>query len=434
VPGWSVTTFVVVGVLTAAAGCATLNPQPSCPAQPSLEALPVVERGRLEPLFLDTPVPAATPSSGPADRLPPYRALTPAQCQCLAASASSTANLLDREEEAVARQARTGCLADHRASRQTALKRQVLSYSALELRNQSAAQALDLYFRLAEAEAKHEVLQAGLVEIGDALAKSRDLKSKGLKLPVEYDKLRRQQLDLQADRVRLRVHLGQLNEELVRSLGLEACPDDIRIWPAVQLPGPPGPAECDAVAVGLDHRADLTLLRVVSRDLDASTMPVARQFLRSVNPLLRLAEQQPTLPVLAKLSLLLCGDEAELGTRRAQLEQLRAEREKAVSQDIRQDVRALAAQEELVALARERARSWQERSRELDEQRAQGLSSFAEAAAAKLEWLRARGDVIEQGAARERLLVKLQRDQGVLAPECGFGPSAAESRSCTAPP
>jgi hypothetical protein len=189
------------------------------------------------------------------------------------------------------------------------------------------------------------------------------------------------------------------------------------------------------VAVGLDHRADLALLRVVGRDLDASTMPVARQFLRSVNLLLGLAETQPTLPVLAKVALLLsCGDGAELETRRAQLEQLRAEREKAAIQDIRQDVRALAAQEELVGLARERARSWQERSRELDEQQAQGLSSFVEAAAAKLEWLRARGDVIEQGASRERLLVKLKRGQGVLALECGFGPSAAESRSCTAPP
>jgi hypothetical protein len=380
---------------------------------------------------------------------PPYRVLSADQCLSLAAGSSSIANLLDQERDGLSAQSDAACLGPGRKKAQLiALQQAILLHSAREARNDSAGAALDLYVRLAEAEARAEVVQASLTEIEGALEKTREIKKQGGTPPVEEETLHRQQLDLLSDREKLQLQIEQLNTELSRLLGVDLCPGATRIWPAGPWEGTPGAIDCDAaVAEGLASRPELVLLGVVSQKQNAATLPAVRQLLRSSNGLLGMAEHTPLCPALAKLAALLLhdsGDAAELETRREQVDRFRADRQRAVANEIRQDVRSLARRARLVALARERAQSWEERVHDVE--RAREMTSYADLAAARLEWLRARGKVLEEEAGWQRAFVKLQMDMGALVrkacpgPGDGLLPPSLEgitgdgSKPCTAPP
>src|SRR5436305_14961483 len=64
---------------------------PACGSPPGSPNLPVVPRGSTEPIAADLPTtaPDSLPVPGAGPR---YRALRPAECQCLAAQNSSLAN------------------------------------------------------------------------------------------------------------------------------------------------------------------------------------------------------------------------------------------------------------------------------------------------------------------------------------------------------
>ena len=393
--------------------------------------MPPSERGRLEPALRGAAaIAAAGVPAGPADEPPPpYRVLPADQCLRLAAAASNLANLLDQERDALSRQSDAACLGPGpKRAELIALQQSILTQSALELRNESAGAALDLYVRLAEAEAKSEVVQASLTDIEGALARTRELRSKGLKSPVDYETLHRQQLDLLSDQGQLQLQIEQLNTELSRLLGVDLCSGAAHFWPAGPWDGPAGAIDCEAaVAEGLAFRPELVLLGVVSQELNAATLSAAGQLLRSINGLLGMAEHSPRCPALAKVAELVLHDSGgaeELETRRGQVEHYRAERARVVANEIRQDVRSSGRRARLVALARERARSWEERVQEVEDERARGIASFAEVTTAKLEWLRARGKVVEEWAGWQRALVKLKMDVGALVREAGLSPAA----------
>jgi outer membrane protein TolC len=107
-----------------------------------------------------------------------------------------------------------------------------------------------------------------------------------------------------------------------------------------------------------------------------------------------------------------------LEVRRQQIQQHLADREQAVAQEIWQAVRTIAAQQQLIALTRQKVRSWQSKVRELEDRNKQGLASFTEVALAKLDWLRARGDLVKEVMAWHIARAKLRQAQGVLPREC----------------
>src|SRR5437868_5831725 len=87
---------VLLSALTAPAARAWWPRQPPVAYAPGSPQLPMVPRGTTEPVAAELPAAPSDPVSihGPGPR---YRALRPAECQCLAAQNSSLANLLDRE-------------------------------------------------------------------------------------------------------------------------------------------------------------------------------------------------------------------------------------------------------------------------------------------------------------------------------------------------
>ena len=81
----------------------------------------------------------------------PYWAMTPHETQCRAAEKSGTADMMAKEYQALDSQ---NCLT--RNSKSTQTKKTMLRHASVEARNVAAGTTLELYYRLAELEAKSD--------------------------------------------------------------------------------------------------------------------------------------------------------------------------------------------------------------------------------------------------------------------------------------
>lgn len=386
--------------------------------------LPAVPRGSVEGNLRGiSSLPSAETSSAPSLQLPPYRALTDRQCQCLAVAASVTARLQELEGGLLARDGkRRPCLCWRPrlgAASTIALERDLLTQASLEAANRSAGAALEMYYRLGEAEGRADLLVEGLAAAREALDKARGMERQQLRPPVEAAVFHRQVLALRAEQVQLRLSITRLNEDLRRLLGLPDCPDGWRIWNPEEYRIEGGPLDVEAaVACGLARRPELVLLRLAVSGLNAGSVPAARQMLKAVHPLLGLDAPGSRR-----------GGE-EVGVRRKQLEEYLRQRERAVADEIRQAARDVRGRAQLAALTRERVLSWRTKVQDLRGRGQRGLAGFAEITAAVQEWLKARGDLIQEVMAWNIARTRLRQAQGILALECTAAPnclSPAES-------
>lgn len=420
-----------LAVLVAGAGCAHLGKGgrgegPPVADKPPQE-LPVVQRVHREALFLGLPVPP--PSAVPAEPPAVYKALTAQYCRCRAAEVQGVANMLDADADAIAEQEANRllkCLPGQQ--KVAALKIDVLRATAAEARNLAAGTALAVFFRLVEAETLSDLQLESLAVIDETLARVRDLKDKGLQARGDVEAVERQRHDLLAERLRLQLNIDDLTMELNRFLDLEISPCACkgRFWPVFELHFPNGPECAAAVAEGLAKRPELFMLQRISEEITVQNLPTIRKALQSVSGLAGMSESKPLCPTLAGLLAVVCNVgavAAELQTRREQVDEYRIGRERAIAGEITVDARGLVSQAQLVTLSRARARSWQERVEELQAKFPRGLATLAELTDARLQWLRARGDVIKDVTAWERTLVLLQLHQGVLHTHCDEGPA-----------
>ncbi len=403
----------VFGLLALSAGCAHNRPCAPCENQPSL-VLPETPRGNVEANIHSLPT---TPIAD-ADKPASYRAMNAAQCLCLAVAASPTAKLQQEEIRLVSARATPSpagpdCL--------TALRRDVLLYSSLEIQNQMAGSALEAYYRLAEAEGKSDLLAQTQTELGNAQRETQQMVTRGLKPPVTPDVWSRQILGVQGDAIQAQMAIAKLNADLRGLTGLRNSGDDWRIWNPEGYQVAEKTIDADtAVVEGLASRPELLLLRRLIQASGPATMPIIRDVLKSIHPLLGLASH-PVLHVLTQ-ALAIIGVEpaggAEADVRRRQLTQYLCEREAAVTEEIRQAVAALRFRAQIVALASARERSWADKAHEVRTRQQQGLASFAEVASTNLDWLKARGDVIQEVMAWHVAWVKLRQAQGLLPADC----------------
>jgi hypothetical protein len=366
---------------------------------------------------------------GPSETLgrsldsPPYHLLGDQECLCRAVSASTMANLKDLEQQVISvREENDPRNCKKGESPEAQLQHTILFYLALEDRNRSGAAALDKYYQLGAAEGEFDILQESLATADSALEKVRSLKAHGLEADVDEAKLHGQQLDIQAQMIRARVGIEQLNSAL--RVMLDFCPSDAewRFWPSDAFhvgDEPVSPAT--AVAVGLANRPELILLGRLEKELNSDNASAAQQMLRALSGALAMTKSPPLCPKLQMLLTLLCtpcGDARELQLRQTQLREYHAEREREVVEQIVQTVRTIQAQAEVVVLARHQAASWKTKVEEAKDKEKKGVGSFADTANAQEEWFKARRKIFEETANLQRALILLHQAQGVLPAEC----------------
>lgn len=389
-------------------------------------ALPETERKPLEPNAASLPKLPSEHAAIRGARL--YRQLRLRDAQCLAVQHAPLAGALARERQELCTahpccqhpivHCLMPCHCDDRANR---LRQCILYYTELEIRNRSAGAALELFFRIAEFEAKDDLLVLGRTALAGAYDQAEEVADKGFKLPIELASLERQKLEADADRVRVQGALLDFNARLKGLIGQDQLPIDERLWPETELGVSYDPIDVDAaIQVAMHQRAELQLLRILDRDLDAKTLPVVRAFLQGVNGSLgaQAVSHSPIGKMFAAIKALVTRRAAEQDQRSDQIQQLLQERELAVATEVRQAAAQWVTQGHLVDFDRQRVLAWDARVKEVEDRLAKSESTFLDVLQAKLEWYKARAVLTADVMAWHRAQVQLRLAQGVFVGEC----------------
>lgn len=432
--------LAVLAILLGSAGCTVCHRRHRTVAPPPAPAatsdLPPAVRSALDAEVLELAATLQLPEP-PQDPNAPraYRALAPQQCQCFSAQHAPLADSLDSQRRKLAEAAANGHgLCDQKSDKQREFQQAMLLYSALEIRDQASGTALQWYYQLAGAEAKADLLTTSLSTGRDALARVERLKKQGIRLPAPLEEYQRQIVQLQLEQAQNQLTIEQLNSKLRQAMAFDPNYAG-RFWPA---PGVPLGSETvldveEAVRVGLAQRPQLLLLRAMIAHLDSDTLGSARSLLESINPLLAMSSPAASCKVLVLLGKLFHvqpGQDDEVDRVRAQLSDYLRERERVVEAEIREAAYEVRARREVTILAREAAGRWLERIRDLEKQQAQGMPVFGDLTSARMEWSKARGEVVKEFLGWKIAAVKVKQAQGILPAECGYtGDSGCSSAS-----
>jgi outer membrane protein TolC len=341
--------------------------------------------------------------------------MTPLATQCRAAAKSGTADMMEKESQTLG----NNCLT--RDSKRTRMKQTMLAHSSVEARNVAAGTALELYYRLAELEAKSDLLRDGLAIARDALAELRKLKAQGLKVPPDFAQSQKQQLEFAADLTRAQLGIQQINGELGRLLDWHELGVFGFLWPHDNFDVTQAPDDPEAaVALGMAHRAQLTLIRAVRDDIDARTLPTMLLLLRSYNGFLGMSRSESFISFMT--GSISVGKHQEVDQRRRQMDDMLREQEYVVAQEIRQAIHTIAAKTRLVALAKEKIKIAQDKLKDLQDKQASGIATPLEVSAQRLVLGQAQGELIQEVMAWHTARAKLKQAQGMLAVECGYTP------------
>lgn len=407
---WLRAYVVLLGLLT---GCRMHAPPPAAPRQPAptigpvTAELPLTRASRTEPDLRSLPKTAVRPVSAAEDA--EYRKLTEPACQALAAKNAQPANALDDE----------GRVPPPCESATDKLKPTVRYYAALELRNSAAADALERYFQLAEAESQADLLRQSFPVTDDLITKAKAARAADVRFPLDVADLERQRSQALTQLGNAESGSELLNIDLKRRLGLSPASESL--WPSGDFRIDASPVETEiAVNAALADRPELRGLRAVHAQLSPDTLPVAREALRVGNPLLGGA---PPLPPRGIALLRKRGPDpaalVEVEVRRKQLAELIESRERAIADEARAAVATLNAQTRRVQLARDRLDGWSTKRADASKKREANQPGAALLEAqVTLDWLKARAEVVSEVMAWHQARVRLKAAQGWLAWEC----------------
>lgn len=356
--------------------------------------LPLVGRGAIEPDLRGLPEQLApVPPAGA------YQALTPAEAQCLAVRANSTAKLLDLKQRVIPSRGQRANLGS-----------KLLLEAAAEARNQAAGEALEAYYQLVEAEGRLDLLTLSLREINDSLVRAEELLAKGLRPPTEPLAIRTVLTTLSVEEGSLRVAITQLNGKLKAQLAL--C-GDAPIWPLAPLQvGPDAGCVEDAIEQGLQHRPEVATLRLLGEHLSLHTVGLAQETLAAVNPALG-----PPSPM-AQLLLVVVMPGRSLATVREQIATLRADTERQVAEEIRTRFRTVEQRLQNVHAAQRKTKLEEEQLAALEEKQAKGINVENDLSTNRLSVWKARGERLHEVVAWEIARVQLRQAQGLLPRDC----------------
>lgn len=353
-----------------------------------------------------------------------FRRITERNCLLLGAAQAAGANLFDEENGVPL--PRGSCYQ---------LRPTLRYYTALELRNRSAADALERYFQLADAEARTDILRKSFTVIDPILAKATEAKEKGVRYPLDPADLERQRSQLLSQLEQAEFGSRLLNLDLKRRLGLSYQPADERLWPAGDFAIDPTPIDPDeAATAALADRPELRGLRALHDGLTLETLPDLRDLL-SVGGT---SSAMPSLPAVLRLMIHRRRPDpallAELAVRRKQLADLITARERLVADEARAAALAVNAQRIRATRARDRLIGWDEKLADAVKKRDANLlgAEFLEPQV-RMEWLKAKGEVIAEVAAWHQARVRLRAAMGWLVWEA-VGSAASPPNSPDSPP
>jgi len=397
-----------LSMAAALAGCAT---QRTCAVSHTTESPPLApgpvetrpDRGRL---LVDVSAvgdfDAVNQKLGAMPAVSQYRVLRADDVRSLAAANAPLAKLYEQEgRAAIAASGRRTC-------RSATVLSNLMSHRAAQERNKAAASALELYYSLAEAELRGELLERGLAELDAAAEHLAALKGSGLKLPAAIDEtsIPRNRLDLLDKQVQLRDAWRRMQSQLRLLCGFEED-QSMPIWPDADLIVKIEPVDVEAAVVeGLANRPDLAALAELDGQLDADSLPAVRS---ALGP--GLGASIVAKHLLGRQST----EAAEASARQGQLSVARQSLQLAAATEIRQAAWNIETQLHRIALARQQLELSKHRLAELEERHAADGVTIFDVCTARLEALQAEGELVHCIAAWRIAQAKLLAAQGLAA-------------------
>jgi hypothetical protein len=368
--------------------------------------LPLIERGKVDVIAPHD----APPADSTTHR---YYALSAEECQCMAVRNSTIGSALYKERD-------TAQSRGHHKESANALRKQALTAAAGEAQNVSSGMAMQLYYSLAEGEARRDVLARARTELNDISAKIEQVRSQGLQLPFDPSEFDRREVEASSQEQQLDVLLMQGNHKLRGLLGLQTYDPEVRIWPTAPLRADYAPVDVEAeVQRGLSIRPEIQILRLMSSSVDTDTIGVIRSFLSASNGLMGAASVTKC-PTITRI-LLPWVLSAEIDARRGQIRDRLARRQIEIAEQIREAAHTFNASLQQVGLAQVRIDSWDHRLSDLYMLQKTEGSTFADIAAAKLNRLDAEAKLVQSVADVERARARLREMTGELLWECAGG-------------
>ncbi len=344
-----------------------------------------------------------------------FRRVREIDCLTLAANNTSTASLLDEQNQAPARAKSCNTAKEE-------LLKNLRYHTALELRNRSAADALERFFQLTELEARTDLLRKSFPIVDVLTAKAKSAKAADVRFPLEVSDLTRERLQMESQLEQAELGSRLLDLDLKRRLGLPYLPIEERLWPVGDFAIDPTPLDPEAaVNAALADRPELRGLRAFHQGLTVDTLPDARDLLRLASPLLGLdsSQSEPRLPWLIERWLRRKGPDAdaiaELEMKKKQLRDVIVERERAIANETRAAVLTANSQIIRASLARDRLLISEEKFAEADRKRVanQPGAEFL-VPQMQLEVLKARSELAAEVAAWHQARIKVKAAQGWL--------------------
>ncbi len=338
-----------------------------------------------------------------------YGALDAQRCQCLAAANSFLGNAYDSQRQLLDGSTTRSC------SRQKAeaLQRELLAFRAIGQRNESAAQALEMFFLLAEAESNHNLLGDSLLQTDVAINHLQRLKAQGLQITADESALRRRKTETLDRLVQLQLSIRRLNGQLRQLLGFDVN-DPTPLWPLTDLHVVVAGVDVEAaVREGLAMRSDIGMLSMMCEVLDEDTLPV-------VSAATALSTGISPTASTSRVRLCKSGSSAELHHSSQQTHASLRERERAAAGEIRLAAHTVQSHLRRMALANTTLQNWQRRLDQLQQQRTVDQATPFDVSTAKLAANEAQSELVHQVVAWEIARVKLREAQGMLAYECGW--------------
>ncbi len=396
------TSILGTTLLLCGAGCKWLA-QPVWPT-----AAPVVAELPLTTRQVPAPDVSALGEPTPKERSTEYYHLTADECRRLAASNSNLGNLIEASVLV-----ETGPFAKwHGQDCVNRVVQLAATQLSREARNRTAASALDLYYQILELELTDDVLSQSLTELGELVRITQVMQEQGFKKPAEAFELQSQLLQLQADQVKLRGGLQQLNSELKNLLAIDPATPGF-LLPADQVRVVPETLDLAlAIDVGLARRADLQLLRDLQANLDHRTVMAVRRVLVGLTPVLGALAPLRESPILAPFVSALA--KAEACRMQIQLQALLADRTREATKEIRSAVEAWDAARDIVAILRKKFELGQKQVEEYEKKQATGMAVEFELRKARLGLLETEAALVKEIAAWKRADVKAREAIGLL--------------------